>query len=123
MTWVCIDCGARQEAQGRCAACGHEDTLDTRDERVRELMRDVELRLSLRREGRFRFIGVGIGMVLVSGRMIPGYWTLRGSTFALPFLFDQWIFMVLIGLGVLKLLAKVFGKKRFPYLGVDLQIH
>ena len=122
--WVCIDCGARQEAQGACRACGHADTLDARDEKVRELMRDVDLRLTDRREGRLRFLGVGVGMALIFALwMVPGYWDLRGKIYpGLPMLIDQWLFMALIGLGVMKVGERVLAKRRFPYLGDDLTI-
>lgn len=122
--WVCIDCGARQDDKGACAACGHADTLDARDERVRELMRDVDMRLADRREGRLRFLGVGVGMAIVFGLwMVPGYWGLRGRVYpGLPLLIDQWFLMALIALGVIKGGEKLFFKKRFPYLRDDLTI-
>jgi hypothetical protein len=116
--WVCIDCGARQPAEGTCAACQHEMTLDTRDEQVRELMRDVDDRLTRQRESRFRFLGVLVGMTVIFCLwMVPAYWDARGRIYpGLPFLSDQWIFMVLIGLGIAKLLQNKVGKRRFPYL-------
>lgn len=122
--WVCIDCGARQAAQGRCAACGHEDTLDARDERVRELMRDVDLRHGLRWEGRLRFLGVAVGMAAIFGLwLVPGYWDLRGKLYpGLPLFADQWAFMALIAFGVIKVCEKRLVKKRFPYLRDDLTI-
>ena len=122
--WVCIDCGSRQPAEGNCRACGHELTLDLRDEKVRELMRDVDLRLRLRREGRFRLIGVLVGMgVIFALWMVPAYWRARGSVYpGLPLLIDQWLFMALIGLGLSKLLEKKFSGQRFPYLRDDLSV-
>lgn len=122
--WVCIDCGARQPAEGACAACRHELTLDTRDPKVRELMHDVDLRLAGQRESRFRFIGVLVGMTVIFGAwMIPGYWDLRGRIYpGLPVFADQWIFMALIGFGLAKLLEKSLNKKRFPYLDIHQQI-
>jgi hypothetical protein len=120
--WVCIDCGARQDDKGACAACAHEDTLDARDERVRDLMRDVDMRLTDRREGRLRFLGVGIGMAIVFALwMVPGYWSLRGKVYpGLPLFADQWMLMALIAFGVLKGGEKLFFKKRFPYLQSDM---
>jgi hypothetical protein len=122
--WVCIDCGARQPEQGKCAACGHEDTLDARQEKVRELMRDVDLRLGLRREGRCRAIGVAVGIGTIFALwMVPGYWGLRGRLYpGIPLLLDQWFFMALIGFLVSKTLEKKLGKRRFPYLRDDLTI-
>src|SRR5664279_5700815 len=121
-TWVCIDCGARQPNDGTCAACGHDPTLDLSDERTREFMRDVELRLKLRREGRFRFAGVVVGMAVIFGLWTQSfYWAARGRIYpGLPFFADQWIFMVLIGFCVAKVLEKSMGKLRVPYLRDDL---
>jgi hypothetical protein len=122
MHWVCIDCGARQPERGRCKGCGHDDTLDTRDERVRELMRDVDLRRAMRLEGRCRFVGVIVGMVVVFGLwLVPHYWDYE-QLIALPFLADQWILMAAIGFGVMKLLESMLDKKRFPYLTDNLEI-
>ena len=119
--WVCIDCGARQADKGKCLACGHDDTLDMHDEKVRELMRDVDGRLASRREGRLRWLGVDTGMVVVFGLWaVPGYWTLRNAI-ALPILIDQWILMALIGFGLMKLLSGMV-RPRFPYLRSDLTV-
>ena len=120
---MCIDCGGRQEAKGPCVACAKDDTSDLRDYKIRELMRDVEGRLTRQREGRLRFVGVICGMAAVFGMwFIPGYWDYRASFLALPALFDQWLLMALIGMGVAALLARAIGKKRFPYLQDDLTI-
>lgn len=122
--WVCIDCGARQEARGPCHACRHEDTLDARDEKVRELMRDVDQRLADRLEARLRFLGVGLGMAIIFALWaVPGYWTARGTLYpGLPVLLDQWLFMALIGLAIVKLGQRVFKAGRFPYLDQNLTI-
>lgn len=115
---MCIDCGARQAAGGPCTACKHELTLDSREEKVRELMHDVDLRLRGQRETRARFLGVLVGMTVIFGAwMVPGYWSARGRLYpGLPILADQWIFMALIGLVVTKLVMKYFDRRRFPYL-------
>ncbi len=122
--WVCIDCGARQDANGRCRACGHEDTLDARDEKVRELMRDVDIRIADRIEGRVRWAGVLLGMGIIFALWtVPAYWHLRGRLYpGLPALMDQWAFMALIGFFATKLGTKLFAKRRFPYLRDDLTI-
>jgi len=122
--WVCIDCGARQAAQGGCTACGHEATLDARDEKVRELMRDVDLRIALRWEGRLRALGVVVGMATIFGLwLVPGYWDLRGKLYpGLPLFADQWAFMALIAFGVIKVAEKKLVRRRFPYLRDDLTI-
>ena len=122
--WVCIDCGARQDASGACHRCAHEDTLDARDEKVRELMRDVDGRLADRREGRLRFLGVAVGMAIIFGLwLVPAYWSARGAVYpGLPLFMDQWIFMAVIGLGIVKGGQRVFKTARFPYLTSDLTI-
>ena len=122
--WVCIDCGARQDETGACRACGHADTLDARDERVRELMRDVDLRRADRLETRLRFLGVGVGMAVIFGLWtIPAYWDLRGSLYpGIPMLLDQWLFMAVIGYAVSKGAEKLLARPRFPYLRDDLTI-
>ena len=116
--WVCLDCGERQPTGGACIACKHEMTLDTRDQKDRDLMHDVDERLRGERESRARFMGMLVGMTLIfGGWMIPGYWSLRGRLYpGLPIFADQWIFMALIGLGLSKLLTKYVGRPRFPYL-------
>ena len=122
MDWVCIECGARQAEAGRCKACGKDDVLDSRVEKTRELMYDVDLRLGMARETRFRFIGVGIGMAVVFLLWtVPGYWAWEQMV-ALPFLADQWLMMAAIGFGVMMGLKKMFDKKRFPYLTDDQKI-
>lgn len=121
---MCIDCGARQDDKGACKACGHEDTLDANDVKVRELMRDVDMRLGDRREARLRFLGVGVGMVTVFALWaVPGYWSLRGTVYpGLPALFDQWALMAVIGFLVSKGAERLFTKRRFPYLRDDLSM-
>jgi hypothetical protein len=122
--WVCIDCGARQPETGPCRACAKGDTLDARDERTRELMYDVDLRIMQKAEGRARMIGVVVGCGLIFGLwLVPGYWGLRGSVYpGLPFFADQWAFMAIIGFGLSKFLEKRLAKKRFPYLDSLQQI-
>jgi hypothetical protein len=121
--WVCLECGARQPAQGPCRACKHEDdTLDLEDLKVRELMVDVEQRLVDQREKRLRFLGVGVGMVTVFLLwLVPGFWTIR-EAFGLPFLLDQWLLMAGIGLATMAILTRMLAKKRFPYLADDLSV-
>jgi hypothetical protein len=86
-------------------------------------MHDVDQRLADRREGRLRLAGVMIGMALIMGLwLVPGYWSMRGVVYpGLPLLFDQWIFMAIIGLAIVKLGARMF-KPRFPYLARDLSM-
>ena len=104
-----------------CRACNHDDTLDARKEDVRVLMRDVDQRLADRRDGRMRFAGVVLGMAIIfSLWLVPGYWSLRGTIYpGLPLFFDQWIFMAIIGLAIVKLGGRLI-KPRFPYLTSDL---
>ena len=117
-TWVCLDCGARQPAAGKCGACGADEMHDMSSENVRELMRDIDQRLRDRRETLSRWLGVVIGVgVIFALWLVPGYWSLRGAVYpGLPFLFDQWIFMALLGFGVMKLLERALARPRFPYL-------
>jgi hypothetical protein len=97
--------------------------LDLRDPKVRELMRDVDRRLAERRERTFRMIGILCGMTIVFALwMAPGYWEVRNGTLALPVLLDQWLFMALVGFAVAKLLARLFGRPRFPYLQANLTV-
>jgi len=124
-TWVCLDCGGRQDAAGACRACNADEVLDARKEDVRGLMADVDLRLGDRREARIRWTAVVIAIaIIVVAWMVPGYWSLRGVIYpGLPFLVDQWAFMAILGLGILKLGERVFGhQKRFPYLNEQQQI-
>jgi hypothetical protein len=68
-------------------------------------------------------IGILSGMGIVFGLWtLPGYWEARSMSLALPVLLDQWIFMALIGFVVAKLLGRLFGKPRFPYLQEDLTV-
>lgn len=94
--------------------------MDSQREDVRELMRDVDLRLGLKREALVRWLSVAIGCgVIVACWMIPGYWQLRGSLYpGLPALFDQWLLMILIAFGLTKLLGRN-KPQRFPYLDGD----
>jgi ribosomal protein L40E len=122
--WVCLDCGARYAEAGNCRDCGKEDVLDARREDVRALMADVELRLGDRREARIRWFAVVVSIAIIVGAwLVPGYWSLRGTLYpGIPFLLDQWIFMALLGFGILKLGERVFAHKRFPYLDEQQQI-
>jgi hypothetical protein len=121
--WVCLDCGARQTAKGPCARCGKDDTSDLRDEKIRELMRDVEDRLARQREGRLRFGGMLVGVAAVLAlAQVPGYWEYRMRFLALPLLFDQLLLMAMFGFGASVGLGRIFARKRFPYLAPDLSI-
>ena len=117
-TWVCLECGARQPRAGACVSCHEPVTHDMSTEQVRELMRDIDQRSRDRGETLARWIGVVTGLAIVFGAwLIPGYWSLRGSVYpGLPFLFDQWLVMALIGLVVMKLLQRKLARRRFPYL-------
>lgn len=122
--WVCIDCGARQDADGPCVKCRRDATLDTQDAKVRELMYDVDLRRQQKAEGRARLIGVAVGMSSVIALwLVPGYWKLRGTLYpGLPGLLDQWALMAVLGFLISKVLEKKLFTKRFPYLDQNQQI-
>ena len=120
--WVCIDCGARQAAPGACAACRRDDTVDARDEKVRELMRDVDQELRVKRENRARLIGVLVGMTVVFALwLVPGYWEVEAMVRA-PVFLDQWALMALIGFGAMLVLSRRWSARRFPYLRDDLAL-
>lgn len=113
--WVCLECGARAADAGTCC---EEARLDARLLETRELMRDVDLRRREQRERRGRYLGAGVGIVVVVALWaIPGYWTVRAGI-GLPFLLDQWLLMAVIGLGVDRLVLATW-KPRFPYLDGD----
>ena len=116
MNWVCLECGARRAEAGACA-CGEPETHDMRSEQVTDLMRDIDQRRRDRVETRARWIGVVVGCALVFGAwLIPGYWTVREHTMALPFWFDQWILMAGIGLVVMSVVKRFSARPLFPYL-------
>ncbi|HEY1556537.1 MAG TPA: hypothetical protein VGF94_16995 [Kofleriaceae bacterium] len=115
--WICLECGARQASSGRCAACGNPDMHDAALEQVRDLMRDIDQRARDRHETRARWIGVVVGIaVVVALWCVPGFWTARAAGFALPFLFDQWLLMAALGLGVMWLVQRARPRPRFVYL-------
>jgi hypothetical protein len=110
--WVCLDCGTRHAESGACRSCG-EPLADTRDERVRDLMHDIDQRLADRRDMRARLLAVAIGILgVVAIWFVPGYWTLRSQLFALPIFLDQWILMISVAL-VVYLIVKRGGRSRF----------
>jgi hypothetical protein len=117
MSWVCLECGARRAEAGPCA-CGEPETHDMRSEQVIELMRDIDQRRRDRAETRARWIGVVVGCAIVfAAWLVPGYWKARGALYVgLPFYFDQWLLMAVIGLVVMKILQRVSGRPLFPYL-------
>lgn len=116
--WVCLECGARQAEAGTCRACSEPTTHDMRKEDVRDLMRDIDQRQRDRVEKLSRWTGVVVGVGLVGvAWIIPGYWSLRGTVYpGLPFLFDQWLLMAVLGLGVMFVMQRALAKQRFPYL-------
>jgi len=123
--FACTDCGHRQDAPGTCERCKHEPVLDLASPDTVDLLYDIELRLRMRRETRIRFgaVAIGVGVILLLWT-VPGYWSIRGRFYpGLPFLADQFAFMILIGLGVMKLLeAKYKRVRRFPYVSDDGQL-
>jgi hypothetical protein len=120
--WTCLECTARQATAGACARCGEPDTLDLRSENTRELVRDMAERRRHRAETTARWIGVAVGLVVVFGAwLIPGYWSLRGWVYpGLPFLADQWLFMIVIGVVVMKIAQRVLRDRRFAELASEL---
>jgi hypothetical protein len=117
--WVCFDCGARQAERGPCARCNNDDTCDLRDPRTREDLHDIERRLAERRDDKIRFVSVALGLgTVIATWLIPGFWSFRAHTLALPLLIDQWILATAIAILAMTILGRT-RKKRFPYLRDD----
>ncbi len=122
-TWICVECGSRQADSGACQRCRTPSVLDGRLEQVRELMADIDLRASLRRETRQRMLSVTVGIVPVFVLwLVPGFWSVRGEYFAIPFLVDQWVLMIGGALFVMRALQRFPAAKRFPYLDHNQQL-
>lgn len=118
MDLACSQCGHRQAAGNTCAACGSDTVHDLRSARTRELLEDIDLRLGQRRDDRIRGLSVvGAMVIVIAAWFVPGYWALRGMIYpGLPLLFDQWILMVIVALGLMKVSGRWFPAQRFPYL-------
>jgi hypothetical protein len=116
---ACPDCGNRQaEGRERCTACGYSDGLLSIDnpEHV-DLLRDIDERRFDKHEKKSRILAVVVGMGVVFALwVVPGFWSARQETMALPFLFDQWALMILIAFGVTLVLKKTRPKPLFPYV-------
>lgn len=123
LCWICVECGGRQAEAGACQRCGTPAVLDGRLAHVRELMADIDLRASLRREARQRMLSVAFGIVPVFLLwLVPGFWSTRHRLFALPMLFDQWLLMIGFALLAMKVLQRLPAVKRFPYLDDNQQL-
>ena len=118
MSFCCSACGHRQDVDAACGRCGADSLLDLRRRRHRELLEEIDSRLSDRRNDRIRMIGVvaGIATIVAAGILIPGYWTARAKLFALPLLADQVIYMIVIAFGIITVLERTFNRKRSPFL-------
>jgi len=119
MDHVCTQCGRRQPASARCTGCGDDNLLDLGKEQTRELLLDIDQRLRDRREAQLRIVAVVIGIGFIALLWTaPGYWHARGRVYpGLPFLLDQWVFMIVAAYGTLKLLTRVAAAKpRFPFI-------
>ena len=114
---ACPECGHRQAAGEKCAACGYVDgmlSLDN-DQHV-DLLRDIDQRRQDKHEKRSRFLAVGIALAIVFALwLVPGYWTYEQRV-AMPFLFDQWALMIVIGFGLTLVFKQFRPKKLFPYI-------
>lgn len=123
--FACTDCGQRQDAPGTCSRCSHEPVLDLASPDTVDLLYDIETRLRMRRESRIRIgaVAIAVGFVLALWT-VPGYWAIRGRYYpGLPLFADQFAFMILLGLGLMKLLERKYkGVRRFPYVGDDGQL-
>jgi hypothetical protein len=119
MNFVCVQCGKRQPPGDRCTKCGEDNLLDLGKEQTRDLLLDIDLRLRQKREGMIRLAAVVIGIAIVVVLWtVPGYWHARGRIYpGLPFLLDQWAFMIVLALGAMKLLSLKFSAKpKFPFM-------
>lgn len=123
LCWICVECGGRQAEAGACQRCRTPAVLDGQLAHVRELMADIDLRRSLRREARQRMLSVALGIVPVFLLwLVPGFWATRLRLFALPMLFDQWLLMIGLALLAMRVLQRWPGAKRFPYLDDNQQL-
>lgn len=117
--FICAQCAARQAGAGNCRGCGRDVALDLRQRRTRELLWEIDERLSRRREDRLRAACVaGAIALVVAAWMVPAYVDLRRQIFALPLLVDQIAVMVAVAWAAMALLepALVTGRRRFPHL-------
>ncbi len=95
--------------------------LDLANEQHVELLRDIDRRRIDKHSDRSRLIAVAISLaIMFTLWLVPGYWSLRGVYYpGLPFIADQFFFMIVIALGAWKLLERAAPKPRFPYLNSD----
>ncbi len=95
--------------------------LDLGNARHVELLRDIDRRRLDKHADRVRIISVVIAIAIVFALwLVPGYWSVRGRYYpGLPLLADQFIYMILIALGISKLLARTAPRPKFPYVGED----
>jgi hypothetical protein len=114
---VCPECGHRQDAGERCASCGYTDGLLSLDNAVHcELMHDIDVRRADKHEKSMRILSVVIAMAIVFTLwFVPGYWEYEQRV-ALPFLFDQWGVMIVIGFTLTLIFKRARPRKLFPYI-------
>ena len=121
MKLACPECAHRQDGGDRCGACGYDGMLDLGNDRHVELLRDIDRRRRDKRTDRVRLASVGFSLIIVFALwLVPGYWSVRGHYYpGLPFLADQFFFMIVLALGISKLLEKTAPPSKFPYLDED----
>lgn len=115
---ACPECGHRQQTGERCAACGYADGLMSLDnDQHVDLLRDIDQRRQDKHEKRSRLIAVVAAMAIVFAMwlFVPNYWKYEQRV-ALPFLFDQWGLMIVLGFGMTLLFKLYRPKKLFPYI-------
>ncbi|MHB8878123.1 MAG: hypothetical protein ACYC8T_30880 [Myxococcaceae bacterium] len=101
LSFACIECGTRHEAQGKCSRCGGDSLMDLRDSGVRvELAHEDDQRRSKRR---YLMVWPAVPVAIVVFLFVGGVVGMGLGGLA--------------GYGTSLLLAKVFpAKQLFPYV-------
>jgi hypothetical protein len=113
--WACSDCGNVQGAQGKCGRCNSDPLLDMRDVRVRDALVQEDDARKDSREGRVRWLGVGVGIVSV----VAACFSVREiALFAASFFGGGFVVMAAgLGIATMATLKVVLPfKPRFPQL-------
>jgi hypothetical protein len=63
-TWICLDCAARNQAPGDCAACGRGPLLDARDPQVRATLLQQDGQRVLARQRALIVVAAGLTTVV-----------------------------------------------------------
>lgn len=117
LNYVCTLCAHRQQGPDPCANCGDDSPLDLRKTDTQAFLHDIDSRRRDQWDTRTRTIGVAVGMLVVLALWTQSWWwSFRRHTIGLPLLIDQIAYMVLVALGAMKLMGKLWPfKPRFPF--------